>query len=136
MNETKSAVGDRKALVAVVDDDESVREATEALLRCAGYRAEGFDSAEEFLLSGRLPPTDCLILDVKMPGMGGMALREMLDRHQPPVPTVFLTAHGDETTRRQAMQLGAAGFLRKPYSAADLLNVVRGSLEANHLASA
>src|ERR1700744_6372259 len=116
MNETKSAAGQGKPIVAVVDDDESVREATEALLRCAGYRAEGFDSAEEFLLSGRLPATACLVLDVKMPGMGGMALREMLDRHQPPVPTVFLTAHGDETTRRQAMQLGAAGFLRKPYS--------------------
>src|SRR6476619_3896614 len=97
MSETKADLtGSGKPRVAVVDDDESVREAMESLLRSVGCRAEGFDSAEAFLLSGRLPETDCLILDVKMPGMGGMALQKLLDGIKRPLPTVFLTAHGDE----------------------------------------
>ena len=136
MNETKAyAAATAKPLVAVVDDDESVREALQSLLRSVGYRAEGFDSAEEFLLSGRLPEMDCLILDVKMPGMGGMALQEGLERIKPPLPTVFLTAHGDEATRRQAMNLGAVGFLRKPCSDQDLLDAVRLALEVNRVHS-
>jgi FixJ family two-component response regulator len=136
MNETKADLtGSAKPLVAVVDDDESVREALQSLLRSVGYRAEAFDSAEEFLLSGRLPEMDCLILDVKMPGMGGMALQEGLERIRSPLPTVFLTAHGDEPTRREAMHLGAVGFLRKPCSDEDLLNAVRLALKINHLHS-
>jgi len=121
--------------VAVVDDNESVREAIGSLLRSVGCRAEGFDSAEAFLLSGRLPDMDCLILDVKMPGMGGIALQELLESIKPPLPTVFLTAHGDEATRRQAMQLGAVGFLRKPCSDEDLLDAVRLALEVNGIRS-
>ena len=74
MNMTNDMTQFGKPLVAVVDDDESVREAMESLMRSVGCRAEAYDSAEEFLLSGRLPETNCLILDVKMPGMGGMAL--------------------------------------------------------------
>jgi FixJ family two-component response regulator len=136
MNETKvDLTGSAKPLVAVVDDDESVREALESLLRSVGYRAEGFDSAEAFLLSGRLPEMDCLILDVKMPGMGGMNLKEGLGNIKPPLPTVFLTAHGDEATRSEAMQLGAVGFLRKPCSDEDLLNAVRLALKVNRLQS-
>ena len=136
MNERKADLtGTAKPRVAVVDDDESVREALQSLLRSVGYRAEGFDSAEAFLLSGRLPEMDCLILDVKMPGMGGMALQEGLGHIKPPLPTVFLTAHGDEATRRQAMQLGVVGFLRKPCSDEDLLSAVRLALEVNRLQS-
>ena len=136
MIETKADLaGPGKPHVAVVDDDESVREAIESLLRSVGCRAEGFDSAEAFLLSGRLPEMDCLILDVKMAGMGGMALQELLEGIKPPLPTVFLTAHGDETTRRQAMKLGAVGFLRKPSSDEDLLNAVRLALEVKDLHS-
>ena len=136
MNETKADLtGSDKPRVAVVDDDESVREALQSLIRSVGYRAEGFDSAEAFLLSGRIPVMDCLILDVKMPGMGGMTLQELLGGIKPPLPTVFLTAHGDEATRRQAMQLGAVGFLRKPCSDEDLLNAVRLALEVNRLHS-
>jgi FixJ family two-component response regulator len=70
-----------------------------------------------------------------MPGMGGMALQELLEGIKPPLPTVFLTAHGDEATRRQAMQLGAVGFLRKPCGDEDLLSAVRLALEARHLHS-
>jgi FixJ family two-component response regulator len=136
MNETKADLtGSAKPLVAVVDDDESVSEALQSLLRSVGYHAEGFDSAEAFLLSGRLPEMDCLILDVKMQGMGGMVLQELLDGIKPPLPTVFLTAHGDEATRRQAMKLGAVGFLRKPCSDEDLLNAVQLALEVSRLQS-
>jgi FixJ family two-component response regulator len=120
-----------KPLVAVVDDDESVREAMEALMRCIGCRAEGFDSAEAFLLSGRLPETNCLILDVKMPGMGGMALHGLLARVNPPLPTIFITAHWDEATRAQAIRLGAVDFLCKPCSDEALLEAVRLALAAN-----
>jgi len=77
---------------------------------------------------------DCLILDMKMPGMGGMSLQRALGV-KTPLPTVFLTAHGDEATRRQAMQRGAVGFLRKPCSDEDLLNAVRLALEVNRLQS-
>lgn len=134
MNETKpDLTGTAKPRVAVVDDDDSVREALQSLLRSVGYRAEAFDSAEEFLLSGRLPEMDCLILDVKMPGMGGMALQEGLRNIKTPLPTVFLTAHGDEAARRTAMQLGAVGFLRKPCSDGDLLDAIRLALEVNRV---
>jgi FixJ family two-component response regulator len=136
MNETKADLtGTSKPRVAVVDDDESVGEALQSLLRSAGYRAEAFDSAEAFLLSGQLDEMDCLILDVKMPGMGGMALQEGLGRLEPHLPTVFLSAHGDDATRRQAMQLSAVSFLRKPCSDEDLLDAVRLALEVNRLRS-
>jgi FixJ family two-component response regulator len=111
-----------------VDDDESVRQATESLLRSVGWRAEGFDSAEESLLSGRLPETDCLVLDVKMPGMGGLALQELLARIKPPLPTVFW----DEATRRQALRLGAVDILRKPFNDEALLDAVLLAVEISH----
>jgi len=113
MNITNDITQSGKPLVAVVDDDESVREAMESLLRSIGCRAEAFDSAEEFLLSGRLPETNCLILDVKMP--------------------VFITAHWDEATRAHALQLGAVDFLRKPCSDEALLDAVRLALAVNHI---
>jgi FixJ family two-component response regulator len=121
-----------RPLVAIVDDDESVREAMESLIRSIGCRAESHDSAEEFLLSGRLPETDCLILDLKMPGMGGMALHGMLAGINPPLPTVFITAHWDEETRMEAKRLGAVDFLRKPCSDDALIEAVRLALEAAH----
>jgi FixJ family two-component response regulator len=132
MNETKPDLTEAaKPLVVVVDDDESVREAMTSLLRSVGYCADAFDSAEEFLISGRLPETDCLILDVKMPGMGGIALREMLAGINPPLPTVFITAHGDEATRRLALSLGAVDFLSKPFHDEALLGAVRLALETS-----
>ena len=133
MNMTNDMTQFGKPLVAVVDDDESVREAMESLMRSVGCRAEAYDSAEEFLLSGRLPKTNCLILDVKMPGMGGMALQGLLAAINPPLPTVFITAHWDEATRAQALQLGAVDFLRKPCSDEALLDAVRLALAVNHI---
>ena len=118
-------------LVAIVDDDESVREAMESLIRCVGLRAESYDSAEGFLLAGKLAETDCLILDVKMPGMGGMALQGLLSGINPPLPTIFITAHWDEEARLEAMRLGAVDFLRKPCSEEALLNAVQLALAVN-----
>jgi len=118
-------------LVAIVDDDESVREAMESLIRCLGLRAESYDSAEGFLLAGKLAETDCLILDVKMPGMGGMALQGLLSGIKPPLPTIFITAHWDEEARLEAMRLGAVDFLRKPCSEEALLNAVQLALAVN-----
>ncbi len=123
-------------LVAVVDDDGSVREALESLMRCVGYRAEGYDSAEAFLLSGRLPQTDCLIVDLKMPGMGGMALQGLLEGVHPALPTVFITAHWDEAARLQALRLGAVDFLRKPCSDEALLDAVRLGLAMRYAEAA
>ena len=118
-------------LVAIVDDDESVREAMESLIRCIGLRAESYDSAEGFLLAGRLAEADCLILGVKMPGMGGMALQGLLSGIKPPLPTIFITAHWDEEARLEAMRLGAVDFLRKPCSEEALLNAVQLALAIN-----
>lgn len=120
-------------LVAIVDDDESIRQAMECLMRCLGLRAVSFSSAEAFLLSGRLAETDCLILDLKMPGMGGMALRSQLATISPSLPTIFITAHWDEATRRHALELGAVDFLRKPCNEDDLLEAVQLALDANRL---
>lgn len=136
MNMRNDIAPGAKPLVAVVDDDESVREAMESLMRCIGYHAEGFDSAEAFLLSGRLPETNCLILDLKMPGMGGMALQSLLERINPPLPTVFITAHWDEAARAQALRLGAVDFLRKPCNDEVLLDAVRLALETRHAEAA
>lgn len=117
--------------MAIVDDDESVREAMESLIRCIGLRAESYDSAEAFLLAGKLAETDCLILDVKMPGMGGMALQGLLSAIKPPLPTIFITAHWDEEARLEALHLGAVDFLRKPCSDEALLDAVNLALALN-----
>jgi len=110
--------------IAVVDDDASLREALKGLLRSAGFRAEVFSSAEEFLRSGRLRGTACLILDVRMPGMSGVELQERLMRTDPAVPIVFISAHGDEEVRALALERGAVEFLQKPFSDEALLSAI------------
>ncbi len=130
-NHSKREIG--KPVVAVVDDDQSVREAMECLVRSVGYQAEGYDSAEAFLLSGRMPETDCVILDLKMPGMGGMALRGLLAGVLPPLPTIFVTAHWNQARRSEALRLGAADFLRKPCSDDELLEAVDAALGAGRV---
>ena len=105
-----------RLLVSVVDDDESVRESLPDLLREFGFEVETFASAEEFLRSGRMSETRCLILDVAMPGMSGPdLLREMVRRRQQ-IPTVFITAHGDQATRPRLIAQGAVDCLLKPFS--------------------
>ena len=101
-------------VISIVDDDESVREATKRLVRSLGYAAVAFGSAEEFLSSDRLHDTQCLITDVQMPGLGGVELQDYLIAKGHEVPVIFVTAFPDERLRRRALSAGAFGFLSKP----------------------
>jgi FixJ family two-component response regulator len=97
--------------ISIVDDDASIREALKGLMRSVNFNVETFPSAEEFLASERCGDTECLILDVYLPGMNGFELQERLQRK---IPIIFITAHADEVSRRRAMSAGAAEFLAKP----------------------
>ncbi|MFC5755685.1 MULTISPECIES: response regulator transcription factor [unclassified Rhizobium] len=105
-----------RALVSVVDDDESVRESLPDLIRMFGYDVRAFSSADEFLDSEWVSRTNCLILDVAMPGMSGPELEEELIRRGDRIPVVFITAHKDENDRIPLMQNGAVACLFKPFS--------------------
>ena len=118
-----------QALIAIVDDEESVREALQSLLKSVGFRVEGFASAADFLQSALLPGTSCVILDVRMPGMGGLELQRQLAADQRRIPIIFITAHGDEDARTRALQAGAVDFLAKPFSEEALLTAVHTALE-------
>lgn len=110
----------KSPLVSIVDDDESVRESLPDLLKEFGYRVDVFSSAESFLKAGSQTISDCLILDVAMPGMTGPELQRELIRRNQRVPIIFITAHRDETIRRRLMQDGAVDCLYKPFSDAAL----------------
>jgi len=116
-------------LVSIVDDDVSVRRSTRRLLRCCGLRVEAFSSAEEFLQSGRVAETACLLLDVRMPGMDGLELQRRLGETHRPIPIIFLSARASEEEERRALRAGAACFLRKPVSKEALLNAIRTVLK-------
>jgi FixJ family two-component response regulator len=115
-------------VVAVVEDDESYRLALRRLLKSEGFSVQLFASAEEFLKSGRQHETGCLIADIRMPGMSGLDLQARLSADHCPIPTIFITAHGDEKMRLQAMRGGAVKFLAKPFDGAILLEGVRAAL--------
>jgi FixJ family two-component response regulator len=117
-------------LIAVVDDDELVRVALQRLLKSSGFAVASFGSAEDFLKSGQLPEIACLIADIRMPGLSGLDLQAKLNSEGSAIPIIFITAHGDEKMRLQAMRAGAVGFLAKPFDAAVLLDRVRLALEA------
>ena len=119
--------------MAIVDDDESVREATESLMRSIGYRTGSFASGEEFLISERLGEIDCAILDVKLSGMDGLALQDRLVATELHIPIIFITAHWNETARAQALRLGAVDFLRKPCSETALLRAIDLALTASRV---
>ncbi|MCM3904984.1 MAG: response regulator [Pyrinomonadaceae bacterium] len=116
------------ARISIVDDDESMREAISTLVGSMGLIAEEFSSAEEFLDSGRSEVFDCLILDVRMPGLGGLELQRRLATDDRPVPIVFITAHYSEEGRKRALEAGAVDFLSKPFTEQELLNAIGGSL--------
>ncbi len=105
-----------RVLISVVDDDESVRESLPDLLREFGFAVKTFASAEEFLASDQQRPTQCLILDVAMPGMTGPDLQHELKRRGHAIPIVFITAHADETARQRLIDGGAVECLIKPFS--------------------
>jgi FixJ family two-component response regulator len=116
-------------VVAVIEDDESYRGAIQRLLKSAGLSVQSFASAEDFLSSGLKHETGCLITDIRMPGMSGLDLQAKLNADQCPTPTIFITAHGDEEMRLQAMRGGAVKFMVKPFDCAALLESVRVALE-------
>jgi len=117
-------------MIAVIDDEESYRGAVERLLKSAGFSAQSFDSAEAFLNSGQQHETRCLIADIRMPGMSGLELQSKLNSDHCPIPTIFITAHGDEKMRLQAMRGGAVKFLTKPFDGETLLEAVRVALKS------
>ena len=115
-------------VVAIVDDDPSLRRSLRNLLMSAGFRVETFESAEVFLESGFQDNTGCLVLDVRMPGMGGLGLLRHLAASPWRIPAIIVTAHGDEETRQRSLQAGAVEFLEKPVRAGVLLGAVRSAL--------
>jgi FixJ family two-component response regulator len=120
-----------RSLVSVVDDDESVRESLPDLLREFGFAVRAFASAEEFLASDCVGDTNCLILDIAMPGMSGPALQLELSRRESAIPIVFITAERDDSIRPRLLQAGAVDCLFKPFSEAALLEALGAAFQTN-----
>jgi FixJ family two-component response regulator len=117
------------SIISVVDDDDSVRESLQCLIRSFGFAVEAFASAEEFLNSDHLRDTRCLILDVRMPEMDGIELQRRLVASHCEIPVIFITAHGDDTARSQALKNGAVDYLFKPFTEEALLNAIHAALK-------
>jgi FixJ family two-component response regulator len=121
----------KRSLVSVVDDDDSIRESLPDLLRVLGFSAQTYSSAEEFLASDCIDQTDCLILDIAMPGMTGPELQRELTMRCLRIPIIFITAQRDEALRPRLINLGAVECLLKPFSEADLLEALNASFRTN-----
>src|SRR6201987_1030037 len=121
--------------VCVVDDDVSVREAVESLLRAEGLQVELFASAERFMQRAVLAPISCIILDVKMPGVNGFDLQRELAEAGIAVPIIFLTGHGTIPLSVRAIKAGAVEFLTKPFAADDLLVALRQAMSERYAAT-
>jgi len=117
------------SLIGVVDDDEAVRDSLGMLLQSAGYKCAVFPSAEAFLALGSLEQTDCMVLDVRMPGMSGPELQSKIRESNSTVPVIFVTAQATEELRTQAMRDGAVAFLKKPFSDEELLDAIRAVVD-------
>jgi FixJ family two-component response regulator len=115
------------ARIAVVDDDESVRRATRRLLRAAGFEAETYSSGAEFLDAVKHCRPGCVIVDLHMPGMSGLEVQSKLTLSGLEIPVLFITAHDDPGARDRAVQAGAVGYLRKPFSEEALLEAIDGA---------
>jgi FixJ family two-component response regulator len=118
------------SLIGVVDDDESIRDALSSLLRSAGYKCALFPSAEAFLESGRLSETDCMLLDIQMPGLTGLELQLQLREMKCSIPVIFVTAHADHHLRAKALAQGATAFFGKPFSDGALLGAINSALHS------
>lgn len=123
-------------IVFVVDDDISVRESLELLLRCEGWQPETFATAQEFLIRPRPAAPSCLVLDLSLPDLNGLDLQRRLALERTDMPIMFITGHGDVSSSVQAMKAGAVEFLTKPFEDDALLNAIRESLERSRLALA
>jgi FixJ family two-component response regulator len=122
-----------KPAIAVVDDDEAVRESTIDLLRALGFIAKAFPSGDDFLKSNRIRITSCLIADVQMPGMSGLELYGRLVALGNPIPTILITAYPDQNVRTRALNAGVTGYLVKPFSEKELLDCIDLTLKHNVL---
>jgi FixJ family two-component response regulator len=126
-----NALVEHVPLISIVDDDDSVRESLDGLLRSVGFAVKAFASAEEFLNSDHLRDIDCLLLDVRLPGMNGIELHRHLVAHHCEIPVIFITAHGsEEGVRSQAFQNGAVDYLIKPLSEDTVLNAIHKALSS------
>ena len=117
-----------KAVIAIVDDDHSVREALTSLIRSLGYVAIAFECAEDLLKSRRRRGVSCMIADVQMPGMTGLELHQRLSASGQPIPTILVTAFPDDRARERALQAGVTCYLAKPFSEEELLACMRSTL--------
>jgi len=124
------AIETKTEMVAIVDDDNSIRTAVQDLLEAVSLPVQGFASAEEFLSSGKQRVTACLIVDIRMPGVSGVELQENLNAAGCKIPIIFITAHGDAKMRAQALRAGAAEFLTKPFDDEVLIESVRAALRS------
>jgi FixJ family two-component response regulator len=119
-------------LISIIDDDDSVREAMQRLVRSLGYASVTFASAEEYLLSGRLRDTSCVITDVKMPGMSGVEMQNRLIANGDLTPVIFVTAFPEENIRKRVLESGASGFFSKPFDENCLISCLEKALESDH----
>ena len=117
-------------MIAIVDDDDVVREAMKSLMRSLGYNASTFGSADEFLKSEQVSKTSCLITDLHMPGLSGLDLQNRLIATGHRFPIIFITGYPDEEVRAQAMKAGAIAFLSKPFNADHLISYLDKALKA------
>jgi len=125
LNESRCRIG----IIAIIDDDEPLREALGSVLKAAGYSIDTFASAEDFLNFPGREEIACLILDVRLPGMSGIELQRRLCESGATIPIIFITAHGDASLRDLVMKAGAAGFLNKPVRSDTLLKEIQAALE-------
>jgi FixJ family two-component response regulator len=117
-------------VISIIDDDESVRAATNRLVRSLGLVALTFSGADEFLRSPRLHDTSCVIADVQMPGMSGIEMQSLLIARGNNIPIIFITAFPDEKIRARAMEAGAVGFLSKPFKGSALIEFIEAALNS------
>jgi FixJ family two-component response regulator len=119
-----------QVLIAIVDDDETVRDGVQRLVRSLGYHASTFGSADEFLKAEQVHDTSCLITDVQMPGLNGIDLQDRLIARGHRIPIIFITGHPDDSVRARAMRAGAIGFLSKPLSPDHFIGCIEKALKA------
>jgi FixJ family two-component response regulator len=119
------------AIIAIVDDDASVRKGLERLIRSVGWRTESFGSAQEFLASARTDAPTCIVLDLQLPGLSGLDLQKQMTEAGVETPIVFLTGHGDIPASVKAMKAGAVEFLTKPVDEQDLLTAIQEAIKRN-----
>jgi FixJ family two-component response regulator len=133
MTDNVAITAHENAVVYIVDDDQSIRDALKDLLESVGLQVQSFGSTQEFLRSKRVDAPGCLVLDIRMPGMSGLDFQREMANWNLRIPVVFITAHGDIPMSVQAMKAGAVEFLTKPFRDQDLLDAIRLGIERDRV---